>query len=479
MRYMLLALAVASACCLAEDTPGSIDKLKHRTMPLPNGKSIELVYIGESFFKLVTPEVLQGNTTDDVAFEARFQALTPDGHLKLAGSTGVVLASDPQVLRKAKELKSGDNISCFGTLRLASDGKSVELVLAEIFKEASDLQRFTRTYDELEKKSHAADLKNEAKDALAQAYVELGTRAVRTQATNKESTDNFGLAKLAKGAFTHGLDIQWQAVSALRPNDADSYYSLAYQYHELLPENSAQKYFKLIRLCLDLDTKHPAAVRVAPDLGLILFEDKWHTQSEIDDIVKGRKRDNEHKDKERAEYLLGLYKQIKSEGVLLAPHLSADIASGDAARAAAALKFYKNIVDDAPEYGVSVVTAMTEVDTPDALEALKIASRSPAEKIREVGYEALVWRSNRAQEREQTLSLLCDALKIEKESAAVKSGVDALVSLGGKPALGALICSLASENAEVRAAVMAGLKAATHESFSSPQEWESWWKENK
>ncbi len=484
MRHIIIALVLFTVGHVAAENVDSIDALPHRTMVLPNQTTIELLKLNDTEYKRITTDILSGKVPDGipVCVEIRFGALTPDGRIALLDSTGLLVAESSRVLQKAKELKNGDNISAFGTLRVGSNGRDVELALTELFKESSDLQRLRASKAALEKRAGTIDVKSDDAETLAQDVLALGNRAVR--AAGKKfvaGNDNFELGALATSAFTLGLELKESAIKARRPDDADSYYVLGVQYHELL-RNNVHKFKDSIKQCLELDPAHPGAGQLAeqhPELDLHKFESRWYSAAKIEEILAVRaERDRALKMIEE-EHALAVHNHIEAEGPILSKRIVADLASEDTGRSAAALEFYADILDLEPAVGAPLVSAISELDHPNALTALKLASRTKQKAIRALAYEALVWRSNRAQEREQTLSLLCDALKVEKDTDTTKSGVDALVSRGDKSAIGALVCSLSSDESDVRTAVMAGLHTATHESFKTPADWDAWWKKNQ
>lgn len=478
-RILLTAIAMLAIGCCGAETPTFIDALPHRTLLLPDYTTVEVYELNGSAYKRISVGMLEQSALggDGVCFEAKFLALTPDAQLKISGSTVPLIPGALELIRKLKALKNGDNLSCFGTLRKAGDGKSVEFTLIEFFKEAGDLERFQALFMAL--KHRAEQVAKRDQQSLAADFMDLGKRA--STAANQPTltgNENFALSALASSAYAAGLDLKQSTIQDQRPNDAESWFSLAQEYRELQRSNVA-KYRELVLKTLELDADHAGAGRSAEQLGYQKFEGRWRTPEQIAELVRRRDADQARLTELAAQRVRALRDRVTAEGPQLSSHLAAEMSSHNRTRAEAALAFYHEIVDEAPDVGGPLLASLADIDGPETLSALSFASQSPSPTLRSLGYEALAWRSNHAEEREAALKLLCDALKSEHASDAARSGVEALVALGTKPAIGALVCSLSTNDAAVRDAIILGLKAATHQPLGSREAWNEWWAKNR
>jgi hypothetical protein len=464
----------------AAEKPQAFDELPHKSMELPNGSRMELVQFNEQWYRLVLVDDLATLSLADpaVCFVAQIKAVEISNRIQIIGSAVELNATEGGPQRAVKELKAGDNIACFGTLHKEKDGKAIDVLVAALLKQPSDLVRYQNAFTAIECKAKSAGLNNDDKEAIAKNLLNLGQRISHAPKAALMTEDaGATLNMLATKSFKLSLELTEQVIRSAHPKDADRYFGLAFQYHELLPENKS-KYETLIRTCLILDPDHSVASKIAEEkFHWVKFETVWMTPERKAEILNERGASQHKIDNMRTERVLALHKRIASERLIFS-NIAADLANADGEVSAKALTLAKDIFTDAPEVGPQLISAVTEVDTPIALAALAFAAQCKSPELRVLGFEALAWRSKRTNEEALAVSTLCDDIRAEKEVEIAQSGVSALVARGGKPAQRALVACLDVSDKDVRASIVEGLRELTHESYTTRDEWESWLKKN-
>jgi hypothetical protein len=486
MRILLGVLAILAvlAAPLLRAESVNVDELTHSIIMLPNGQRAEVILYKGINYRVVGPEVLTGNTTadPDVCFESKFDSITPPDKVKLFGVPGTLIIEDRDVMKSASEFKRADNIWFCGTLRKGRDGKSIEFVVVDLQKQLPDLERYVKRIARLEKKFADANLPREERMIVAESAIDLGHRIDQDM---KQAMSNFSdfdrLGAMRDKAYDVGLE---NKEVALRSDDADGFFALAEQWKEL--RRKMPKYRLLVLKCLELDPDHPRASRVAQEtFNMDKYEGRWLRLEQIADIKASRKTDqlklDEANKAKAARFKREQERAISERPALLLKSEQALCTSDPKARDGALKSFgeaIQNSVD--PGFCESAIEIMVNLDDRAAVyPGLDLAAKSQFPEVRRQAYEALAWRSTVKDDQETALKTLADALKAEKDVPAARIGIEALVALGSKPAVGALVASLGTPENAVRDEIVIGLKNATKQSLGSKEAWDDWWSRNK
>ena len=464
-----------SAVLFAED----IDELQEQVIILPNGNTATVLkYADRNWRKVDSTEILTGNDVNDleVCFEGKFfGAIKPD-KLKLFGATKVAIAVDePEKFKIASQLKLGDNLRLFGTLRYAKDGKGVEFSVIEMQKRPTDELIYEGEISRLEKKGDADGLKH------------LGNK-IKQQIADPNAGIAFALFDkltiLMNKAYSLSLNIR---EAKLKPDDADGLFALAEQWRDLLQRNN--RFHELVMKCLHVDPDHEKAVNIAQtEFDLVRRGKDWITkeQNEIQDADdKKAVADKQRAVQDAQNQFLKNQLRMAAErpALLFKAQMSLRVADPKA-RERALMKFGDDIQKSTdPGFGEQGIDILVNLSDKSAVSAaLESAGKSQQSDVRKLAYEALAWRG--AQD-DQALTVLAAALETEKEQGPAKSGVDALIALGGpdgtnnRGAVRTLIASLKTPNSTVQSEIIEGLKSLARQPLSNKEDWEKWWNENK
>jgi HEAT repeat protein len=132
-----------------------------------------------------------------------------------------------------------------------------------------------------------------------------------------------------------------------------------------------------------------------------------------------------------------------------------------------------------PVFAQRLIDILTNDRDDAVLASLDAARKSALPAVRLQVMEALAWRSGAGIQPEAALARLSEAIATEKDASAAKSGAGALVEMGSKAAWGALIAALRNADSDVRSEIISGLQRATKQTFTTKEEWETWWASNK
>ena len=460
----------------------SVDELPHSVIQLPNGVRAEVIHYNGVNYRVVGSEILNGNsdTDPDVCFEAKFDSITSPHQVKLFGTQGVLIVENTETLKAAADFKRADNVWFCGTLH--KSGKSIEFLVADMQKQLPDIERYNRRINLLNKEL-SKNMPREERMVLSENAIDLGRRI---ESDMKQSTlGNFGeydkLGAIRDHAYDVGLESKEKAIKA---DDAEAYFELAEQWKEY--RHKLPKFRELVLKCLKLDPEHARASRVAEEqFGMQKFEGGWIRKEQMDEILKGKADDLKRLEaakKATAERFARDQEREVAERPAKLSKLQLALCTNDPKRRDGALESASKAINESidPGFGVQAVDILANLQDHSVIyPALDQASKSQWAPVRREAYEALAWRSVVKDDQVMALKVLTDALKNEKDVATARIGVEALVAANSKPAMGALVASLATAEPAIRDEVVAGLKTATKQTLASKEEWENWWQNNK
>jgi hypothetical protein len=278
-------------------------------------------------------------------------------------------------------------------------------------------------------------------------------------------------------AFEKGLKLTEQTI---KDGDAEAWYALSEQWNALGKSHSRQR--ECILKCLAIDPDHAAASRVAQDkFGLEKFERKWLTREEIAEIRARRAGD----EKTLQEIKLAELKNLNARRELEAAERTSrllkfetELCDGDAARHSRTLVSLGAAIENAldPVFAQRAVDILANDNGSGVLAGLDAARKSTLPEVRRQILETFAWRSGAERD---AFTHLADAMVAEQDTATAKSGVEALLAIGSKPALGTLVASLNNPEAQIREEIIAGLQTATKEPLTTAQQWADWWKKSQ
>jgi hypothetical protein len=315
---------------------------------------------------------------------------------------------------------------------------------------------------------------------VAQRYYQLGeeisqimTKRVRSFAQSDR------LRQTMTSAIEKGLKLTEQT---LRPDDADGWFSLGEQWFRLTGRGGKQGEYVL--KTLRIDPEHAAATRLASRLDLKKFEGKWYTSDEYDALKKLREAGDETDRANLQEKLRELEKQREAQAAARRESLlnfEAALRDNDPEKRSETLVSLGSAIQAAadPVFAQRLIDILTNDRDDAVLASLDAARKSALPAVRLQVMEALAWRSGAGIQPEAALARLSEAIATEKDASAAKSGAGALVEMGSKAAWGALIAALRNADSDVRSEIISGLQRATKQTFTTKEEWETWWASNK
>lgn len=462
----------------------NVDELPHNVIQLPNGDRAEVILFHGVNYRSVGPEILtSANDSDpDVCFEAKFDSIVIPDKIKLFGLQGTLIVEDRDILKGVAEFKRGDNVWFCGSLRKTTEGKTVELLVADLQKQLPDLERYGKRIQRFEKRLTDDMLNRDERLVIAESAIDLGHRIDQDQ---RLTINNFGdfdrLAALSKKAFEVGLE---NKEKSLKSDDADGWFALGEQWKELV--HKVPKYRNAVLKCLEIDPEHARASRVAQDqFGMEKFEGKWQRREDIDEIVKNKKEDQariEAANKARVEKEAKDREHSVAERPALLNTAQIALCTSDPKRRDGAIRSLGEAIEITIDsgFGEQGVDILANLNDPAAIfPGLDLAIKNKSSDVRRSAFEALVFRSSIKEDQQIALGVLTDALKIEKDAPTAKAGIEGLVELGAKPAIGTMIAGLSNSEAPVRDEIIEGLKSATKQTLATKEAWVEWWAKNK
>ena len=270
---LLLAVALAGGA-RAANTNVSVEDLPRHVYDGANGVKVVMIHYAEQNWTEVDPVAIFGEKDSpfkEICFEAKFDAFTGQAGIKLVGVHGTIQFEDRSKRKAAPELKALDNVWVCGTLQVADDGRTQQMLIYDLLKLPPDAQRFENRFQTLE---HSGS---------AQGLIDLGQSIDRTVRNNK-SDGLMGYERLI------GLrDKAWMTAIQLKelvlPRDANGCYEIATMYRELLHRSS--QYRTWVLKALEIDPDHGNAGKDAEaNLRMRRRGDRWMTIEELEGIEK-------------------------------------------------------------------------------------------------------------------------------------------------------------------------------------------------
>jgi hypothetical protein len=471
---VVFAICAGSVYCEEENDFDKMPRIRISAGPL----TVEAVRRHDVPWRIVNPSALPANIEDgtNVCFVAQFEANTKTG-IKLVDCALTIRSDSENVLRVIKASRYGDYVAFFGEMK--KNGAATEFVISEAIKQAGEIERFANRIAAVDRDASVANLSLEDKQRIAQSYIGIGREIVltleKTQFRLFVEADHLNARKAE--AYEKGLKLTEQTV---REDDAEAWYALSEQWNALGKNHSRQR--ACILKCLTIDPDHAAASRVARDkFELEKFEGKWMARDEIAEIRAKRAGDERTLQEIKLAKLQSLNARRELEAAERAPRLlkfEAELRDSDAARHSRTLEALGDAIQSAadPVFAQRAVDILANDNGSEVLASLDAARKSQLPEVRRQVLETLAWRAGT---ETGALTHLADAMVAEKDTATAKSGVEALVAIGNKPALGTLIAGLSNPEREIREEIISGLQIATKESLTTAQQWQDWWTKNK
>ncbi|HLX60322.1 MAG TPA: hypothetical protein VKX17_03475 [Planctomycetota bacterium] len=472
----LFALALNGAA-YAETAPLDVESLPHSTYHGPNGTTVTIVrYLDLNWTEVDPTTALSAKDTlyKEVCFEGKFESFVGQQGLKLTGVDGVINFEDKSKRKTAPEMKALDNVWICGTLAPNKNGPGQELTIVELAKLPPDAQRFENKFLTLEHSKNAAGL------------IELGQKidlSVRNSKNSGIAMGNFEhLGQLRDRAWLLAIGIKEKE---LRANDANGCYEIALLYRDLLHRTPA--YRKWVLSALDIDPDHGNASKDAEHVfQMIRVGDKYYTKLDYDQMQKAQdKAQQALAEQKRNQERMRTEKRVQeiAERTTRLLDFQAALRTNDPEARIGAITSLGEEVKNSLDLGFSVaaVDILTNMNDAAAINpGLDKATKSEFIEVRQLVYSSLAWRAGQNDINSQiAYDVLASSLKSEKMKEPAQSASAALVEIGGKNAIGALVAGLDSTEPVVCEAMIDGLKKLTHQTLQKREEWMTWWVDNK
>lgn len=444
------------------------DDLPREEILLPDGSKVYNVRYLNRNWRQTTPDVLLAKRiqdTEDVCFETKFD-IVENKAVKLFGQNGQIVCFDESKLKEMKTYMRMDNVWICGKLRPVKEGAGLELVLVDIARLPEDLVLCRNRLSTLEKRKDAEGL------------LELGHRITKIlEQVLRDFNQHEQFMILRSKAWSQGLTLKEQQ---LAEDDVDGMYALAEKWVELLRKTSKRN--ELVLRILRRDPEHRKASRVArEELDMVLHEGRWKTKKERDADVAAQLEQVARMDAEKRAALEAKRRQqeaaMRERAQILVKYQIAIRTADGVKELEGAIESLGKAIQNSPDprFGRQGVEVLASIGDPSAVyPGLDAAAKSEFPEVRRDTFAVLAWRGG-----ENALKTLAHSLRKEWEPAVVRSGVEALVRRGDRPALEALIDCLQAEDRKVQAEVTEGLKSLTRVANPDRDAWLKWWSENK